>query len=176
MSDAELRAEYVRALREHGGTLYGIARKTCGEANAADVLQEAFLRVWNIPDRFRRGAREHAPVPLHHHQRHRDRSRPPPHGTDEPRPAPPGAGADDIEHVDFAHRLIGSETRARVQEALQRLHTGERHAIMLAYFGDMTYREVAVRLGIAEGTVQSRIRAGLSRLRHDLGTDPPLIV
>ena len=175
MSDAELRAEYVQAIREHRGTLYGIARKTCGEANAADVLQEVFLRVWNNPTGFdaaRGNMRQYLctltkGIAIDHLRRHTARTnRDLLHAR---------GGADDIEPVDLAHRLIDSETRARVREALQRLHAGERHAIMLAYFGDMTYREVAVRLGIAEGTVKSRIRAGLSRLRHDLGTDPPLI-
>jgi RNA polymerase sigma-70 factor (ECF subfamily) len=39
---------------------------------------------------------------------------------------------------------------------------------MLAYYGDHSYTEVATILGVAVGTVKSRIRAGLAKLREDM--------
>jgi RNA polymerase sigma-70 factor (ECF subfamily) len=51
---------------------------------------------------------------------------------------------------------------------MQRLHPIERISVELAYFGGRTYREVAAELGEPEGTVKSRIRSGLKRLRTEL--------
>ena len=56
----------------------------------------------------------------------------------------------------------------RVKGVVSQLPPGEREAIELAYFGGRTYREVAARLGTPEGTVKSRIRAGLRRMRDAL--------
>ena len=69
---------------------------------------------------------------------------------------------------------LGSEA---VAEALATLGEGERQAIVLAYFGGHSYREVAVRLDLPEGTVKSRIRLGLAKLADrleasGLGTHP----
>ena len=56
----------------------------------------------------------------------------------------------------------------QVKEVVAGLPVDERRAIELAYFGGHTYRQVAVLLDAPEGTVKSRIRSGLRRLRKDL--------
>jgi len=56
----------------------------------------------------------------------------------------------------------------QVRDAVQQLPSGERDAIELAYFGGHTYREVAELLHEPEGTVKSRIRSGLRRMRDSL--------
>jgi RNA polymerase sigma factor (sigma-70 family) len=61
-----------------------------------------------------------------------------------------------------------------VRAALAALHQRERVPIEMAYLGGLTYRAVSEELGIPEGTVKSRIRSGLMRLRTDssIGQSP----
>ena len=59
--------------------------------------------------------------------------------------------------------------RRRVRRALNRLTSMQREAVELAYFGGYTYREVAVLLDVPEGTIKTRIRDGMIRLRDELG-------
>ncbi len=56
----------------------------------------------------------------------------------------------------------------QVRDAMATLSEAERRAIELAYFGGHTYREVARILDQPEGTIKSRIRTGLTRLRAQL--------
>ncbi len=55
-----------------------------------------------------------------------------------------------------------------VRSALKALSDGEREAITLAYFGGLSYVEVAAKLGAPEGTVKSRIRSGMRKLSVSL--------
>ena len=56
---------------------------------------------------------------------------------------------------------------------LESLPTGEREAITLAYLGELTYKEVALQLELPPGTVKSRIRKGLIRLRSEISIEEP---
>ena len=70
--------------------------------------------------------------------------------------------------IDLEREIMQLTEAEAVRRALASLADGEREAIELAYFGGHTYREVAVMLEQPEGTVKSRIRAGLLRLRAAL--------
>jgi RNA polymerase sigma-70 factor (ECF subfamily) len=64
----------------------------------------------------------------------------------------------------------GIEDRETVKAALEQLTGVQREALVLAYFGGRTYREVATELGIPEGTAKTRLRDGLTRLREIMST------
>jgi RNA polymerase sigma-70 factor (ECF subfamily) len=76
---------------------------------------------------------------------------------------------------DIDHELFDMAVADQVRVALGALPEDLRRPILLAYFGGNTYREVAQILDEPEGTVKSRIRSGLGRLRTklaELGVEP----
>jgi RNA polymerase sigma-70 factor, ECF subfamily len=153
--------------RRHAGAVFGLARRVLGDAGRAEeVVQEVFVRLWNQPERFDpdRGSLRSFLLAQTHGRAvdllRSDSARKEREQNDARRAAEAGY---DVEREVWD--LAVAET---VRKALYDLPEDERRAIELAYFGGCTYREVAVALGAPEGTVKSRIRSGLKRLRVSL--------
>ena len=73
---------------------------------------------------------------------------------------------DDV--VDTVTQRLEAEAVVRCLETL----TGtQQESVRLAYYGGLTYREVAEKLGVAVPTIKSRIRDGLIRLKTCLGVN-----
>ena len=70
---------------------------------------------------------------------------------------------------DVAEAALSTEEHHLVREALATLTELQRESLLLAYFHGLTCREVAEKLGVAVGTVKTRMRDGLVRLRDALG-------
>ena len=68
----------------------------------------------------------------------------------------------------FDDSVCAADDAARVRRAVQSLGCAKREVISLAYFGGLSYRQVAIALNVPEGTVKTRIRDGLAQLRRQL--------
>ncbi len=157
----------AEAYRRHAGAVFALARRLLVDATLAEeIVQEVFIRLWNSPDKFdpERGAlRSYLLAQCHGRSvdlLRSESSRRLREERDLRRTAEAG--------YDLEHEVVDLAVAERVQQALATLPEGEREAIALAYFGGHTYREAATLLGEPEGTIKSRIRAGLRRLRVDL--------
>jgi RNA polymerase sigma-70 factor (ECF subfamily) len=157
----------AEAYRRHAGAVYGLARRVLGDpAIAEEVVQEVFLRLWNMPDKFdpgRGSLRSFLLAQAHGRAVDMLRSDTSRRQREERDARQTAEGGYDIEHEVWDLALAG-----QVKEVMAALPEEERRAIELAYFGGRTYREVAMALGAPEGTVKSRIRTGLRRMRAGL--------
>jgi RNA polymerase sigma-70 factor (ECF subfamily) len=157
----------AEAYRRYGGAVYALARRLLlDQTLAEEVMQEVFLRLWTRPDRYdpeRGSLRSYLLAQSHGRAVDILRSETSRKRREEREARKTAEGGYDIERevLDLA---IGEH----VKEVLDKLPLDERQAIELAYFGGLTYRQVAARLDQPEGTVKSRIRNGLKRMRADL--------
>ena len=151
----------------HSGAVHGLARRILrDETLAEEITQEVFLRLWNNPEKFdaNRGSLRSFLL-AHTHGRSVDLIRSESaRRTREDRDARLAVG----ETRNVEDEVWDMALAEQIKTALSSLIEGERRAIELAYFGGHTYREVADLLGEPEGTVKSRIRSGMKRLRSEL--------
>jgi RNA polymerase sigma-70 factor (ECF subfamily) len=87
-----------------------------------------------------------------------------------PYPHSPSSG-DEENHPDPHHVVDMNERRRVLRQALKLLNRAEREAIEIAFFGDCTYSEVAERLNEPVGTIKTRVRSGLGKLRQALAPE-----
>jgi RNA polymerase sigma-70 factor (ECF subfamily) len=153
--------------RRHGRAVYGLARRVLQDtAEAEDVTQEVFLRLWSEPDRFdpeRGSLRSFLLAQAHGRAVDAVRST----SSRRAREARDAARTARAEY-DLQHEAWDLALADQVERAMGELSDDERRAIELAYFDGRTYREVARVLEQPEGTVKSRIRSGMRRLRDAL--------
>jgi len=137
-------------------------------AQSEEVMQEVLLDVWRSASRFDAELGSAAAwVMTLAHRRAVDRVRSEQKAAErEMRVASSAVAYDEV-----AEAVEARLDRERVRRCLGSLTELQRESVTLAYYGGYTYREVAGLLGVAVGTVKTRMRDGLIRLRDCLGVD-----
>jgi RNA polymerase sigma-70 factor (ECF subfamily) len=148
---------------------YGFALRVAGDADAAqDAVQEAFLRVWHRAESYDAG--RGAPRPwflrlLRNVAIDQRRSR-------TTRARAETQSSEDVLVTRFVEQpedaVARSERANRLRAALDSLPLDQRRTLEIAYFEGLSHGEIAAREGTPLGTVKTRIRDGVQRLRRHL--------
>ncbi|HEY2387228.1 MAG TPA: sigma-70 family RNA polymerase sigma factor [Candidatus Binatia bacterium] len=154
---------------------YGLALRIMGDADGAeDTVQEAFLRVWRRADRYEAGRGAPRPwllrlvrnVAIDHLRSRGARAR-----------AEQRGGVQEHEQLPAPERpedlLLRKERREVIRAALDTLPPEQRRVIEIAYFEGLSHSEIAEREGTPLGTVKTRIRDGVLRLRAGFARQVP---
>lgn len=154
--------------------VFSVALRVVADPHVAeDIAQDVFLRVWRRPDHFdvHRGkfvtwllsvTRNRSIDERRTYSRRLRREA-----------MPPGEEEDDVlpstdARDDPAEMTVLSDERIAVRRAMEVLPPEQRLAIQLAYFGGLTQQEIANKLGQPLGTVKTRIRLGMQKMRGAL--------
>jgi RNA polymerase sigma-70 factor, ECF subfamily len=150
--------------------VYSVALRIVGDREVAEeVVQDVFQAVWLSAGSFQPagsfsawliGIARHRAIDATRSRRYRARARE--DTLDDARVGTEGASESTAEALVL---------RAVVRGALAQLPVGQRQAIELAYYGGLTHVEIAARLGEPVGTIKSRMRIGLTKLRDLLKSE-----
>ena len=153
----------------HGRALYSLALRMLSDAaDAEDVVQDVFTQAWRQAGRYDPAR---APVigwllvitrarALDRLRARRSRIAPAPLEVVTIDPVDPGPGQE--------LQAIGNEEAARLRQALEALPEGQREAIELAYYRGLSQSDIAEKLQQPLGTVKTRMRTALLKLREAL--------
>ncbi|MCU0916602.1 MAG: RNA polymerase sigma factor [Planctomycetes bacterium] len=168
-------AAFRELVQRYGdGVLGYLCRMTGNRDQAEDLFQETFTRVHEKARTYRGGSfkswlftiatraaidtirrRKHATISLDHET----------HGDDDP---PPAANAVAPDALDPAREVVREEQKRQVRQAIASLPPGQRAALVLAYYQQLSYQQVAETLGCSVGAVKTQMSRALAKLAQRL--------
>ena len=151
--------------------VFGLVSKVVrNPSQSEEVTQEVFVELWRTASRFNpaRGSARSWIMTCAHRR-----------AVDRVRSAESAARRDDLAgrrdqgrpYDEVVEQVEASLEREHVRRGLEALTDLQREAVVLAYYGGYTHREISELLGVPSGTVKTRLRDGLIRLRDHLGVD-----
>ena len=160
---------YVAVYDRTSGQVLGMVLAVLRDpAQSEEVAQEVMLDVWRSASRFNPDlGTASAWMMTLAHRRAVDRVRSETKSSERER----RVATSSIAYDEVAEAVEASLDRERVRRCLGSLTPLQRESVTLAYYGGYTYRQVADLLGLSTGTVKTRMRDGLIRLRDCLGVD-----
>ncbi len=158
-------AVYDRVAGPVLGMVRGVVRDL---AQSEEVMQEVLLELWRTAARFdaAKGSALSWVMTLAH-RRAVDRVR----SEQKLAERELRAASAQVDYDDVTETVEATLDRERVRRCLRSLTNLQRESVTMAYYGSYTYSEVAGLLGVAVGTVKTRMRDGLIRLRDCLGVE-----
>ncbi|MGH1329751.1 MAG: sigma-70 family RNA polymerase sigma factor [Paracoccaceae bacterium] len=162
--DARDRAAFGDLFDHFAPRLKGfIMRAGMGAGQAEEIVQDVMLTVWRKADQFD-PARAQVSAWIYQIARNRqiDVFR------KENRPLPEELAEDPGTEPDASQILAVEQEASQLKKALCALKPDQRDMIEKAYLGELTHQEISAQTGLPLGTIKSRIRLGLERLRHEL--------
>lgn len=145
-----------------------VKRLLVDHAQSEEVTQEIFLEIWQTASRYEAGRGGASTwILTMAHRRAVDRIRASQAGRD--RDTKIGIRDLAVEYDRVSETVEGRIEHERVKNAMSRLTELQRQAVSLAYYGGYSHSEVAELLHIPLGTVKTRLRDGMIRLRDELG-------
>ena len=170
-------AAYEELVRHHRPAAYRVALSITGDADEAeDATQEACIKAYYSLASFESGAPFRPWLLQISANEARNRRRSSKRRENTARRAATDARSSSLEDVDPEVTLLARERREALHSALLGLRPEERDVVGSRYFAALSEAEMAVRLGVARGTVKSRLSRALFRLRMALAAAAVLVL
>ncbi len=159
-------AAIAECLDRYKNLVWSLARRSCPDVEAAeDAVQDIFLKLWKIADRFdSRIASETTFVAMIARRRLIDLSRKKSWNV-----------ATDVEMDSFSNSEIGAPQRAEINDEaakaaalLDELPEDQKRVIRLSVYDGLSHSRIAETTGLSLGTVKTHIRRGMLKLRQSL--------